>query len=139
MNTTLLWPMIAMVALTVLVWLRMYYVRIGEMRRRRIDPQSVDTSRRGAGVLEEVAAADNLKNLLELPVLFYAACLTASMAAVITPLLHGLAWAFVGLRIAHSLIHVSYNRVMHRFVVYVLGALSVFAMWGLLAIELLSR
>ena len=139
MNTTLLWPMIAMVALTVLVWLRMYYVRIGEMRRRRIDPQSVDTSRRGAVVLEEVAAADNLKNLFELPVLFYAACLAASMATVVTPLLHALAWAFVGLRIAHSLIHVSYNRVMHRFVVYVLGALSVFAMWGLLAIELLSR
>ncbi|GJM08662.1 MAG: membrane protein [Lysobacteraceae bacterium] len=127
--------MIAMVALTFTVWIRMYYVRIGEMRRRRIHPQSVDTSR-SKGVLEDVAAADNLKNLFEIPVLFYVACLTAIVAGAVTPLIQGLAWSFVGLRVAHSLIHISYNRVMHRFIVYVLGALCAFAMWGLLAVEI---
>lgn len=47
-----------------------------------------------------------------------------------------LAWSFVALRTAHSLIHVTYNRVVHRFAVYVLGTLCVFAMWALFAFQL---
>jgi hypothetical protein len=40
------------------------------------------------------------------------------------------AWAYVALRSLHSLIHVTYNRVMHRFLVYVASTLLLFAMWG---------
>lgn len=47
-----------------------------------------------------------------------------------------LAWAFVGLRAVHSLIHVTYNRVVHRFFVYAASTLCVFAMWILFAVSL---
>ena len=48
-------------------------------------------------------------------------------------LLLSLAWSFVALRAVHSLIHCSYNRVMHRFVAYLLGGLCLWALLGTLA------
>jgi hypothetical protein len=50
-----------------------------------------------------------------------------------------LAWAFVALRALHSLIHVTYNRVVHRFAAYAASTLCVFALWGLLAVTLWRR
>jgi hypothetical protein len=131
--------MIAQTALVAAVWVRLYVVRIGEMRRRSIDPQRVADSRVAAGVLENVATADNFRNLFEVPVLFFAGCLAAAVADAVTPLLLGFAWAFVVLRATHSVIHVTYNRVMHRFAVYALGTLCVFALWTTLAFSLLAR
>ncbi|MGL4395611.1 MAG: MAPEG family protein [Hyphomicrobium sp.] len=68
-------------------------------------------------------------NLLELPVLFYAACLVAYASQRIDPVIVTLAWAFVGARVAHSIVHLTYNNVLHRLVVFALGALIVMAMW----------
>jgi hypothetical protein len=130
------WPMIAQVALTAIVWVRLYVVRLGEMGERRIDPQSVRTSHLAAGVLHDVAPADNFKNLFEVPVLFFAiGCLLAATGRAGTAELV-LAWAFVTLRALHSLVHLSYNRVVHRFAAYALSTLCVFAMWALFAIGL---
>jgi len=68
-------PAAAMVALTALVWMRLYVQRIGEMRRRRISPDELATARQAASTLQDVSAADNFRNLFEVPVLFYALCL----------------------------------------------------------------
>jgi hypothetical protein len=134
--TQILWPMVAQVALTAVVWVALYVARIGEMNARRIDPQSVRTSRLAAGVLENVAAADNFRNLFEVPVLFFAACLAFAVSARVTPAAVVLAWLYVALRAAHSLIHLGYNRVMHRFTVYAASTLTVFALWILFAWQL---
>ena len=134
--TQILWPMVAQVALTAAVWVALYIARIGEMNARRINPQSVRTSRLAAGVLENVAAADNFRNLFEVPVLFFAVCLAFAVSARTSPGAVVLAWLYVALRAAHSLIHLSYNRVMHRFTVYAASTLTVFALWLLFAWEL---
>jgi len=128
--------MVAQVVLTAVVWVRLYVVRLGEMGERRIDPQSVRTSHLAAGVLHDVAPADNFKNLFEVPVLFFAigCLLIATQRASTTELV--LAWAFVVLRALHSLVHLSYNRVVHRFAAYALSTLAVFAMWGVFAVGL---
>jgi len=63
-------------------------------------------------------------------VLFLAVCLALLASALVTSLQVGMAWAFVGLRAAHSLIHVTYNRVTHRFAVYVASTLCVSLTWG---------
>ena len=47
-----------------------------------------------------------------------------------------LAWIFVALRVVHSAIHCSYNKVMHRFYAYLLGGLALWALWGWLALGL---
>jgi hypothetical protein len=138
MRNPIFWPMIAQAALVAAVWVWMYVVRIGEIRRRRIDPQSIADSRKGA-TLEDVTPADNLRNLFELPVLFFAVCLALAITDQVTTVQLALAWLYVGLRALHSLIHVTYNRVMHRFAVHAASTLVVFAMWGLFAASLASQ
>ena len=126
----MLMPMVALVALTFIVWLRLYVVRISEMRERRIHPQAVASSRQMAAALTRTQAADNLRNLFEIPVLFYALCLAVVSVGVATPLLVNGAWAYVLLRAVHSLIHCTYNRVMHRFAIYVASSALLFVLWA---------
>ena len=126
-----------MVGITAAVWLRLYFERIGEMRARRIRPQDIATARQAAETLQQVNAADNFRNLFEVPVLFYALCILAFVSHTVTPLLVGGAWAFVALRALHSLVHCTYNRVLHRFAVYVLSTVILFGLWAALAVRLL--
>lgn len=88
--------------------------------------------------LKDVAAADNLSNLLETPVLFYAICLILFVTGEVTQLQLVLAWLYVVLRALHSLIHVTYNRVVQRWTVYVLSTICLFIMWGNFAKSLLA-
>ncbi len=122
-------PCGAMVGLTALVWFKLYADRLGEMHARRIDPQQLATVRDGVGKLERTAAADNFRNLLEVPVLFYVLCAALAINGGSTPALVAAAWAYVTLRALHSIIHVTYNRVVHRFLVYVASTLLLFGMW----------
>lgn len=71
-------------------------------------------------------------NLLELPVLFYAACLTLLATNRVDQTMLALAWVFVASRIVHSLIHLTYNNVLHRGAVFSFGVTIMFAMWSLL-------
>src|SRR5579883_113832 len=112
------WPGMAMVGLTFVVQMRMYVTRIADMTRERIHPQSVATSAAAAARLRDTRAADNFRNLFEMPVLFYAALFIAFLSAQVGVFTLTLAWAFVVLRILHSVIHCSYNKVMHRFYAY---------------------
>lgn len=130
-------PMLAMVVLTFIVWLRMFAVRIGQMKRERIHPQKVATSAQAAVLLTDSRVADNFRNLFELPVLFYAAVIVAAQTGQVTPVMLALAWAFVLLRIVHSAIQCSYNKVMHRFYAYVASGLALWALCGMLALGLL--
>jgi hypothetical protein len=130
-------PALAMAALTFVVWWRMYFLRIGEMTRERIHPQSVATSVQMATRLQDTRAADNFRNLFELPVLFYLALVVAALSGQVNVATLGLAWAFVALRVVHSAIQCTYNRVWHRFYAYLAGGLVLWTLWGVLAFGLL--
>jgi hypothetical protein len=132
-------PAFAMAALTLVVWLRMYKTRIGQMRRERIHPQSVATSAQAAARLTDSRAADNFRNLFELPVLFYLALVVAAVSGLATPGVLALAWLFVLLRIVHSAIHCTYNKVMHRFQAYLAGGVVLWVLWGYLGFLLFLR
>ena len=131
------WPAASMVALTFVVWVRMYVVRIGEMKRERIDPQRVASSAQAAALLRDTRASDNFRNLFELPVLFYLALVVAALTSRVNALTLVLAWAFVAMRIVHSAIHCSYNKVMHRFRAYVAGGLVLWTLWAMIGVGLL--
>ncbi len=64
-----MWPVFALAALTFAVWFRMFFQRIGEMRSLRIHPRSVATSTQAAQHFIDTRAADNFRNLFELPTL----------------------------------------------------------------------
>ena len=131
------WPAVAMAALTFVVWLRMYFMRVGEMRRERVHPQSVALSAQMAERLKDTRAADNFRNLFELPVLFYLALAVAVQTGQVTDITLALAWLFVVLRVAHSAIHCTYNTVYHRFYAYLAGGLVLWLLWAVLAFGLL--
>lgn len=131
-------PALAMVVLTFAVWWRMYFARVGQMKRERIHPQKVATSAQASALLTDSRAADNFRNLFELPVLFYLALVVADRLDMVDGISVALAWAFVLLRFVHSAIHVTYNRVMHRFAAYVAGGMVLWLLWGYLAVGLLS-
>jgi len=130
-------PAVAMAVLTFVVWWRMYATRIAQMKREHIHPQAVATSAQAAAKLTESRAADNFRNLFELPVLFYLALVVAAQAQLSTTAVLVLAWLFVALRVVHSWIQCTYNKVMHRFYVYVTGGMVMWTLWGVLGYGLL--
>ena len=130
------WPAAAQVALSLAVMTRLYVARFAEMRARRINPQDVATSRAAAARLDNVAAADNFRNLFEVPVLFFAICPVLYVTGNVTTVQLALAWAFVLGRCTHSFIHITYNRVTHRFAAFILSTLCVYAMWLVFAAQL---
>jgi hypothetical protein len=136
MDRSIYWPLVAQTALVTAVAIRMYRVRVSEMRARRVAPQTIATSREAAERLQNVAAADNFRNLFEVPVLFYAVCLALATSGLVSPVQVGLAWAYVAARAVHSVIHVTYNRVMHRFQAFVISNAILLAMWILFAAAL---
>ena len=138
MDTRLIFlPALAMAALTFVVWWRMFFSRVGQMKRERIHPQAVATSAQAAARLTDSRAADNFRNLFELPVLFYLALVVAALTAQVTALTLALAWTFVAARIVHSAIQCSYNKVMHRFRAYLVGGLALWALWAVIGVNLL--
>jgi len=119
-----------MVVLVFVVGLKMLLSRIAEMKEKRMDLQvAAATSLQMGSHLQNVQAADNFKNLFEVPVLFYA-LIAVAIGLDHTPgwLVTG-AWLFVLLRCLHSLIHCTYNKVMHRFAAFGLSFLLVVALW----------
>lgn len=135
-NHTILLPGVAMVALTFIVLMTMYRRRVAQMKRERIHPQAVATSAQSAAMLTDSGPADNFRNLFELPVLFYFALAVCAITGLHDTATLALAWAFVAARALHSAIQCSYNKVMHRFRAYLLGAAILLALWVRLAIHL---
>lgn len=130
MNTGLALPMAGMMALTGLVWVYLFVQRVGYMSAHKIDAQEMVTPADVQRLLppEASSAANNFKNLFEMPVVFYVVCLYLTVFGLVDSLHVYCAWTFLVLRSIHSVIHCSYNRVMHRFVVYLLASLAAWVM-----------
>jgi hypothetical protein len=131
---TFFWPAFAMVLLTFAVMIRMLTNRIAQMKANKIHPQSISTSAAVSAKMQDSRAADNFRNLFETPVLFYAAMVFALCLQTKSHLLLVLAWLYVALRVIHSLIQCSYNKVMHRFYVFFASVWVVLAIWAVLAL-----
>lgn len=138
-QATIFLPMLCQILLTLIVWIWMYVTRVRDIRNGQLDVQRLDTVQSAARVLTHTTPAENFSNLFELPVLFYCACLTLYALKLVNTDYLVLAVGFVVLRVVHSLIHCSYNRVMHRFSAYLLSSLLLWAMWLMLAKDIISR
>ena len=131
-------PALAMVALTVVVTVRMFFERLRQVRTDRIPFREIPSGSQMATRFADTRAADNYRNLFEAPVLFYLALVVAAFADLGTPLVLGLAWTYVALRVVHSWIHCTYNRVRHRFYVFASSTLVLVVLWVVLAAHLLA-
>ena len=129
-------PPTALVVLTGFVWLRLGSDRLGELRSRRIHPQQVATSKQMDETLQNVQSADHFRNLFEVPVLFYALCAFLAVTRLTTLLLLACAWGYVVLRAAHTYVHLTSNKVVRRFQVFVASTIVLYVMWGIFALRL---
>ncbi len=126
----LLLPLLAQVVLTFIVAMVMYRKRVSEMKSKRIHPQKAKTRSAFHGLLpDSESSANNYSNLFESPVLFYTAILLTLILMIQDSVLVVLAWTWVATRYLHSFIHITYNRVMHRFSVFILSSFVLFAIW----------
>ena len=137
MNSAALAPMVATVFLTFAVWAMLFVRRIPKAGS---DPVPLDLFKvratRPPLSSSELAANDNLMNLFELPVLFYALCLALAVTGWRSNFFTLGCWGYVALRAAHSAIHCSFNNVLMRFVAYLLSTLLLFALWVGFALRL---
>lgn len=123
-------PFLSMMLLSMTVWVYMYVRRIHYYTANNIDPQAHPTRAKAAdlGPDSVQSPANNLQNLLELPVLFYALSLYLFVTAQVDDFFVYAAWLFFSFRALHSLIHCTINRVMWRFYAYLAGALVLWTM-----------
>jgi len=129
--TSMFAPVLALIVLTLIVWIWMYATRIPAMQRAKIDPQSA-AHPGSLNVLPSSArrVADNYNHLLEQPTIFYALAFVIVLAGHTDPLNVELAWAYVGLRIVHTLIQCTVNIVNLRFLVFALSTIVLMVMAG---------
>lgn len=129
-NAELALPMAALMCLTLLVWVYLFVRRIGYVNAHGIDAQALQTPAAVEALIPGPAAAPahNFRNLLELPVLFYATCLYLTVFGLVDELYVNCAWIFVAGRCLHSLVHCTYNRVSHRFAVYLVSSVALWVM-----------
>ena len=125
-------PMLATMTLTAIVWFYMYARRIPAMRRARVSVQTYTTPDKVSEHLPDEVnySANNLKNLFEVPILFYGLCLYLFVSGNVDTAYVVAAWLFFLFRAFHSIVHCTSNIVMLRFYLYAGAALALWFMLG---------
>ena len=120
-------PFFATVFLTLLVWVYMYIRRISFITSINIPSKDLAVP----GTLAQISPpnvsnpSDNLKNLFEIPVLFYALVLYLFITKQVDTVYVNAAWVFVVFRVLHSAVHCTFNLIMLRFYLYLFATLAV--------------
>ena len=122
-------PVLGLMSLTVAVWVFMFARRIPFINSLDIESNALTsaelTSRSPVSVSNP---SDNLKNLFEMPVLFYALCGYLFVTNTVDAVYVWCAWGFLAFRILHSIVHCLTMQVMLRFLLYLISCLCLFAM-----------
>jgi hypothetical protein len=130
MHSHLLAPVVTLILWSLVMCAWLYATRIPAIRQRKIvyDPRRPAEEFHAQLPAEVRWKADNYNNLLEQPTLFYAVTLTLALLGADAGLNTGLAWFYVGLRVAHSLVQAMINMVMLRFAIFMAATLVLLLM-----------
>ncbi len=128
-NYQLVYPMFALVLLTMVVLATLFRRRVRAVRQGTVSMRYFGIYQ-GQGEPEESAkAARHFSNLFEAPTLFYAGCLAAMVTHDAGIAVQVLAWGYVAARVVHAIIHLGANRIGHRMRIYFAGWLALAALW----------
>ena len=125
-------PVVALAIWTMVMWLWMYATRIPAMLKAKVDPDRLVND--PDVTLDKVLPphiqwkAHNYNHLHEAPTVFYAIALVLAITGQGDGLNAALGWAYVGVRIVHSLIQATVNKVTLRFSIFVLSSLILLAL-----------
>lgn len=129
-NVAILWPTIALVAAIFAVWavlLRQRFAHIASNKPTAADFAHAEAVGRYFRPVER--PAQNLANLFEMPVLYFALVPLLIQTGSASDTQEGLAWVFVTLRIVHTIIHIGPNAIRTRARVYIASSAVLAAMW----------
>ena len=128
----ILQPVVALAAWTMVMWVWMYATRIPAMRAAKVDPDRLarDPEARLDKLLppEVQWKAHNYNHLHEAPTVFYAVAIVLAIVGQGDGLNADLGWAYVALRVIHSLVQATVNKIMVRFAVFALSSLVLLAL-----------
>jgi hypothetical protein len=128
-NPAILYPVFALATWTFLVLLLIPFYRVRAGLRREIKSDDFKYGE-SASVPAYVSIPNrNYMNLLELPMLFYVVCVLLYVSAGESSFAIKLAWAYLVLRIVHSVIHLSYNNVIHRLIAFAASNFVLVGLW----------
>ena len=131
-HSPILAPIVALIAWSLVMWLWMYAKRIPAMNAAKIDTMNL-VGGSGADLKAAIPPqaqwpADNYNHLMEQPTLFYAIALVLAMLGAGGGVNLIIAWAYVALRIVHSIVQATFNRVIIRFGIFSLSTLCLIAL-----------
>jgi hypothetical protein len=135
--STILVPVLALCVWTFVLWFWMYVTRLPAMKKARIDARRIKRKHELDPLPVSVQQiADNYNHLHEQPTIFYALAFYSHLVGVADSLNIQLAWAYVFLRVAHSLIQCTINFVPLRFLVFTAASivLMIIALRNVLAL-----
>ncbi|MEO8308683.1 MAG: MAPEG family protein [Pseudomonadota bacterium] len=128
-QTIIFKPFLATMFLTFVVWTYMYGRRLPFIFANRLDPKQMTPQELARLSPPQVAnPSDNLKNLFELPTVFYAVVLYLFATGKVDVAYVGAAWTFFLFRALHSVVHCSFNSIPLRFSLYVISAAALWFM-----------
>jgi hypothetical protein len=139
-QTAIFGPFFATILLTFVVWVYMYVKRIRFLTSSQVDPKDMAVPGALAAISPPDVSnpSDNLKNLFEIPVLFYALALYLFVTNQVDGAYVVAAWVFVVFRALHSAVHCTINIVMLRFYLYLFSTLAVWFIAGRAALQWLT-
>lgn len=119
-------PAVALIvwSLAMLVWL--YATRIPAMFKAGLSANNA--TRAQIEALPSARVANNYNHLMEQPTIFYALCFALQFLDQAHEVNIGLAWAYVGLRVLHSLVQAILNVIIPRFLIFVASSLVLMAL-----------
>jgi hypothetical protein len=118
----MLTQVLALIAWTLVMWFWLYATRIPAMRRAKLDTRTVTRADVLALPKYATRAADNYNHLHEQPTLFYALAFYTQQTGMADTVNERLAWAYVGLRVVHSLVQATIDFVPLRFTLFALAS-----------------
>ena len=123
-------PVVVLLAWTMVMWLWMYAVRLPALTASGLKPDDARNTKTLDTVLPEKAQwkAHNYNHLHEAPTLFYAVAIVLALIGQGDGMNAMIAWAYVALRIAHSIVQATINKVALRFALYALSSIALMAL-----------
>ena len=134
----LILPTAALVILTFAVSISLVIYRFYIVRKGLVHPGYFKLHKGGKPPKRHDALEHNYSNLFEVPTLYYAIVAIAIATQNIDSTLIILAWVFVGFRFAHTLVHVIYNNIIHRLLVFFSAYVVVGIMWFRVVSDIMS-
>lgn len=131
-------PVFALIVWTLVMWWWMFITRVPAMQKHKVDPDSLqgNVSLKDLLPAKVMNVSDNYNHLHEQPVIFYALAFFVALTGGADQLNIWLLWGYVGLRVVHSVIQATINKVTLRFMVFVVSSILLMVVVGREAVRI---